>query len=309
MDTIIRGKPIPKLFMRQKLNAISKKSVREVVDGQQRLRTILSYLEDGFQISKRHNSQYGGMYFSQLAEVDPEIQANILNYEVAVDLLVNMPDSEVLDVFGRLNSYAVVLNDQERLNADHFGPFKLLADNVGHRYYDFWTRNKILTDMEVLRMGDASLVADLIIAMTDGIKSKNQVRKYYDLFERDFSFDQDELSTCFDNIIDIISAIFTDTLKTSEFHRISLFYSLFTSIYHARYGLRGLNLARPIIKAERYARIRTLLNEVDEIFGAENLRALTDKQRGFRDVSRRATTDASARLIRTEFIVNLLLKE
>ena len=124
MDTIVRGKPIPKLFIRQKLNPQTRASVREVVDGQQRLRTIVSYLRDGFQISKRHHPEYGGLFFSQLNQVDSEIQTNILNYELSVDLLVNMPDAEVLDVFSRLNSYAVVLNEQEKLNAQHFGPFK-----------------------------------------------------------------------------------------------------------------------------------------------------------------------------------------
>ena len=48
MDTIIRGKPIPKVFIRQKLNAITRVSIREVVDGQQRLKTILSYMKDGW---------------------------------------------------------------------------------------------------------------------------------------------------------------------------------------------------------------------------------------------------------------------
>lgn len=55
MDTIVRGKPIPKIFIRQKINPTTKASIREVVDGQQRLRTILSYLNDGFMISKRHH--------------------------------------------------------------------------------------------------------------------------------------------------------------------------------------------------------------------------------------------------------------
>ena len=138
MDTIVRGKPIPKIFIRQKINPQTRVSIREVVDGQQRLRTILSYLHDGFQISKRHNAQYGGLFFSQLNQVDAEIQTNILNYELSVDLLVNMPDPEVLDVFGRLNSYAVVLNEQEKINAQHFGPFKTLADSIAHTLNDFW---------------------------------------------------------------------------------------------------------------------------------------------------------------------------
>jgi uncharacterized protein with ParB-like and HNH nuclease domain len=82
MDTIVRGKPIPKVFIRQKLNTTTKKSIREIVDGQQRMRTILSYMNDGFQISKRHNSIYGGPYFSQLNEIGDgteDIQAAILD--------------------------------------------------------------------------------------------------------------------------------------------------------------------------------------------------------------------------------------
>ena len=86
-------------------------------------------MKDGFFISKRHNSTYGGLYFSQLNQIDDDIQTQILNYEVSVDLLVNMSDPDVLDVFSRLNSYSVTLNEQEKLNANHFGSFKRLADN------------------------------------------------------------------------------------------------------------------------------------------------------------------------------------
>lgn len=128
IDTILRGKPIPKIFIRQKINVTTKTSIREVVDGQQRLRTILSYIKDGFVVSTRHNPEHGGVRFSQLPE---EVQAQMLAYEVSVDLLINLPDSEVLDIFSRLNSYAVILNEQEKINADHFGPFKVLADKIG----------------------------------------------------------------------------------------------------------------------------------------------------------------------------------
>lgn len=117
MDTIVRGKPIPKFFIRQKINVTTRTSVREVVDGQQRLRTILSYIKDGFTISRIQNSEYGGKRFSQLSE---DAQSQVLAYEIAVDLLINLPDAEVLDIFSRLNSYAIVLNEQEKLNAQYF---------------------------------------------------------------------------------------------------------------------------------------------------------------------------------------------
>ena len=91
MDTIIRGKPIPKLFIRQTLNVENRQSIREVVDGQQRLRAILSYINDGFVINKKHNEKFGGYFFSQLSNVDQDIQSALLNYELSVDLLVNLP--------------------------------------------------------------------------------------------------------------------------------------------------------------------------------------------------------------------------
>jgi uncharacterized protein with ParB-like and HNH nuclease domain len=37
IDTIVRGYPIPKLYVRQQIDLDTGKSIREVVDGQQRL--------------------------------------------------------------------------------------------------------------------------------------------------------------------------------------------------------------------------------------------------------------------------------
>ena len=60
------------------------------------------------------------------------MQAQVLTYEISVDLLINLPDADVLDIFSRLNSYAIVLNEQEKINvANHFSAFKLLADQIG----------------------------------------------------------------------------------------------------------------------------------------------------------------------------------
>jgi hypothetical protein len=149
IDTILRGKPIPKIFIRQKINASTKLSIREVVDGQQRLRTIFSFISDGFVVNPRHNSEHGGIRFSQLSA---DVQTQILTYELSADLLINMPDGKVLDVFARLNSYAVLLNAQEKINATHFGAFKVLADRLGFKYNEYWIRQKILNPRAILKM-------------------------------------------------------------------------------------------------------------------------------------------------------------
>ncbi len=307
MDTIVRGKPIPKVFIRQKLNVQTRQSIREVVDGQQRLRTILSFLKDGFVISKKHHPIYGGLYFSQLNDVDENIQAYILNYEISADLLVNMPDSEVLDIFGRLNSYSVTLNEQEKINANHFGPFKTLSEKLAHTFNDFWLKSKILTDKEILRMDDVNLTSDLLIAMTAGIKSKKQIKSFYSTYEKEFNFIPDELENKFNDVIETIQGIFENNLKETEFKRIHIFYSLFTTIFHLKFGLIGIDKQMLNIKQNDYARINSRLANIDSIYATEEIRLLNEREVQFLEDSRRATTDKLVRERRTNYLIDLII--
>jgi hypothetical protein len=265
------------------------------------LRTILSFIKDGFSVSKRHNPTHGGVLFSQLPE---ETQAQILAYEVSVDLLINLPDAEILDIFSRLNSYAVILNEQEKINADHFGSFKLLSENVGHKYNAFWTTQGIVTSKQVMRMLEINLVADLIIAMLEGIKSKKQIKKYYDLYEKNFDKNIVDIEKRFDSIIEKIAALYPEGLSDTEFRRPHLFYSLFIYIAHRMYGVPELpqNSAGIPIQIDS---TRDRLEVVDDIFSEEDITRLTPAERTFLDDSRRATTDEAVRKRRTEFLLEI----
>lgn len=306
LDTIIRGKPIPKIFIRQTLNIENRVSIREVVDGQQRLRAILSYINDGFAIRKKHNEKYGGYYFSQLSNIDPDIQSIILNYEISVDLLVNLPDKEILDIFARLNSYSVVLNEQEKINANHFSEFKILVDKLSHKHNDFWLENKLLSNQNILRMGDATLVADLLIAMITGIQSKKQIKPSFAKYEKEFEFDTVELESKFDDTIELTKNVFNEGLKHTPFKRIHLFYTLFTSLYHTRFGLLNFNKNQEELELEKYERAKITLTELNSLFATVPFQNMSIEQIQFLEDSRRATTDTKVRKRRSEFIVDIL---
>lgn len=306
MDTIIRGKPIPKIFIRQTINVENRQSIREVVDGQQRLRTILSYINDGFYISKKHNEKFGGYYFSQLNNIDADIQSTILNYEISVDLLVNLPDREILDIFSRLNSYAVLLNEQEKINANHFSEFKILVDNLSHKYNDFWLDSKLLSHQNILRMGDITLVADLVIAICEGIQSKKQIKSYYSKYEKIFDFNIETIESQFDTTMNLIKEIFNEGIKNTPFRRIHLFYTLFTSIYHSEFGLKNLTKdSIPLVK-NKFERIKTSLTDLNVLFDTVPFHNMSVGQIQFLEDSRRATTDTKVRVRRSDFIVGIL---
>jgi len=253
-------------------------------------------------VNKRQNPTHGGVPFSQLPEA---IQAQVLAYEVSVDLLINLPDSEVLDIFSRLNSYAVVLNEQEKINADHFGPFKVLADRIGHKYYEYWTNQGILTSKQIMRMLEVNLVADLLIAMLEGVKSKKQVKKYYDTYEATFDHDTDALEVEFDRVITSIAELYPEGLSDTEFRRPHLFYSLFTAVAHRIRGLPGLSQDLRSLGLSAQA-ARNKLERVEEIFATEDPAALTRPEQQFLQDSRRATTDEKVRSRRTVFLLTLM---
>jgi len=304
MDTIIRGKPIPKFFIRQKLNVTTRTSIREVVDGQQRLRSILSFVKDGFVISKSQNAEYGGIRFSQLPE---DVQAQVLSYEISVDLLINLPDAEVLDIFSRLNSYAVILNEQEKLNAEYFGPFKILSDSIGRKYNDYWLKNTILTQRQILRMAEVNLVADLLISILEGVRGKKRIAGYYKQYEKNFPHEPSDLEGKFDAIVGHIRKIFPEGLSGSEFSRPFLYYSLFNAVTHCLYGLPGMDVPRIDLNSDAAVEIaRNGLERVEVLFTVEDTGELSVGEREFLQNSRRATTDQSVRDARAEFLLGLM---
>lgn len=205
IDTIIKDKPLPKIFIRATTDPRTRITHREIVDGQQRIRTILSFVKDAFRISKVHSEEYGGMLYSELPET---IQADFLKYELSVDLLLDLSDRDVLDIFARLNTYSVSLNKQELLNAKYFGYFKQLVYKLSGDYYSFWINNKIFSDKKIVRMAEAELVTDLLVTIIDGIQPRKGVEKYYQRYDENFE-NRKQIEQNFNYIMDLIGNLLT----------------------------------------------------------------------------------------------------
>lgn len=302
IDTIIRGKPIPKIIITQKLQG--KRTIRVVIDGQQRLRAMLEFINGDFKISRAHNRELAGHTFGMLAD---EQMNEFLKYELGVDLLFDLEYENMLDIFARINSYTVTLNKQEKINAKYLGFFKQFAFRYGYKYVKYFIEGEILTKAKITRMAEAELVADLFVSLVGGIQSNKVVEQYYKKFEDDIGI-LDEIASRFDETMSYLGAIYAPAeIAQTNWSRIHLFYTLFTSIAHCLYSLTGPDpKLRAQITKKSTGKMRVKLDEIsskyDEIAtDFENKNFPTDYKQ-FITYSRRATTDTQVRIKRTEFV-------
>lgn len=276
IDTIITGKPIPKILITQRLEGA--RSVRVVVDGQQRLRAILGFINGDFKISRAHNKVLAGFTFEKLPL---DTQKDFLQYELGVDLLLGVEYEEILDIFARINSYTVSLNKQEKINASYLGFFKQSAFKYGYRYVKYFLAAGVLTKAQVTRMGEAELSADLFVSLIDGVQTNKSNEKFYRLYD-DTMGPLGEAATQFDSIMSYIGSIYPpEELAQTNWSRIHLFYSLFTAIGHCLYGLTNLDENQRITLNKRMiGKIRNRLDEISVTY--DEVVATMDKKGGVR---------------------------
>lgn len=266
INTILLGLPLPVFFLRQNTDPQSKKTIREVVDGQQRLRAIFDFIDNGFALRKSQNDEYGGCYFSELPI---EVQSDFLSYELSVNVLIDLEDKDVLDIFARLNSYGVKLNKQELVNAKYFGYFKQLVYSLGFGFSKYWEVNKLFSDANIMRMKEAEFVSELLVVMLDGIQDMKYIERYYAKYDEVFN-ERFLLEERFGETMDYIANLFDGNFSSTSFCSSPLFYSVYTAIYHLNYGVKDFHYPRRSLTKADDAKVRAALGEIEEVLHKES---------------------------------------
>ncbi len=306
IDTIVRGKPIPKILLTQELKA--RRTLRVVVDGQQRLRAILEFINGDLRISRAHSKELAGCTYHTLPE---EMKGDFLKYELGVAVLFDMSYEDILDIFARINSYTVTLVKQEKLNARYLGYFKQFVFGYGFKYVKYFLDGGVLTKTRVNRMAEAELATDLFVALVGGVQTNKNNETYYKKYEDDIG-ELEECAERFDVVMSHIAQIYkSEEIAQTNWSRIPLFYTLFTVIAHLLYGLEGLSPhLRFHISKRSIGKLRVGLDEIstkyDEVAADMDSETAPKDYVPFIDFSRRRTTDTAARVARAEFLCRKL---
>ena len=299
IDSILKGMPVPPIYLRVTQNLQKTKTMREVIDGQQRLRTVLDYINEDFSLSPSVSEEAPGKKFSQLSEDQKD---QVRKYSFICESFSSISDEEVLEVFARMNTYSVKLNSQELRNGQFFGRFKRCAYNLAHEHLEFWRTNKIFTDGSIARMLEVELVSELLVAQIAGPQDKKtSLDDFYANFDENFQGEQ-KAKNRFRATIDSISDTFHDVLPDTEFRRPPLFYSLYSVAYHRMFGLPKTSLStQRTNKLSRSDQIRlkeATLELSDRISTARENKHVTPRYAKFINACLRQTDNIKPRIVR-----------
>lgn len=302
IDSIYRGLPIPIIFLRDRgVNMKTFQAEREVIDGQQRLRTLISFIapdllndfdpnRDDFTVKKTHNKELSGKKFIELSTDEQE---KILNYEFNVHIIPsNIDDKTVIQIFRRMNSTNFTLNKQELLNAEYFGEFKTSQYELAAEYLDKWRKWKVFKEEHIAKMDEVRLTSEICISILESKILRGtdaNIKKVYGDFDETYPL-RDIIEDRFRNTMSFIERNFENSRTDTVLFTKAIFYSFFVSIYHLLYG--GIDETHIISKSVA----KKISNEVIEniITKGERLKR-KDVSQSLIDAITKRTNDAKER--------------
>jgi hypothetical protein len=305
IDTVVRGLPMPVIFLRSVPSNVARlEPKREVVDGQQRIRTLVSFiapellpdlhpLRDGFLVQRNHNRELAGKKFGQLPI---EIQQRLLDYEFSVHVFPSgTDDREILQIFARMNATGVKLNQQELRNAEFFGLFKGLMYELGAEQLSRWRKWGVFSEYNIARMAEVELTSEFALLMLNGVAKKEQaaITAAYKKYENEFSMGK-EISRRFHAVMDFIDDNFD--VRVTPFASKVLFYSLFGAVYDLQFGIKSSlsPTSAQTISKEQIAWLTTAAERIEK--GDAPVEVI--------DATKRRTTDAGSRLRLIRYLVH-----
>ncbi|MEQ4302015.1 DUF262 domain-containing protein [Plantactinospora sp. B6F1] len=190
METILLGYPIPEIYLAYETSPEGEQKA-SVVDGQQRLTSLLGFLNNQFPLDgledEKLKEKFEGLLFKELPD---DVRQEFFQYRFPIRRLSNLADEFVRAVFARVNRVNMVLTEQELRNALLPGPFnEFLKDCVAH---PISTVSGVFSGERRRRGGDLEFYAEIFGTCIFGLSNKKtELNERYDKISADFEDYQD----------------------------------------------------------------------------------------------------------------------
>lgn len=306
IDTILEGYPFPKIYLYQTFNPKTKRPIKEIVDGQQRIATIIDFMNDKFQLTAA-SKKYSKMKYSDL---DEDVQLAFQGYQVELSTILSATRPELLEMFRRINAYNAPLSPAEKRHATYQGEFKWFIVEQADQFSPIIEELEILTSKQLSRMADSEYIADLVVSLEKGITQK-AAKTIEELYKRhDESFDESErygeiLQSFFTYLTNDLEPIHgTFMMKSYAIH------SLFCAYVYCKYGLVG---AEQHVTVEQAAglddNLDNVIRSLEMLAHAHEEQDETGASAKYVKACLSSTTKTPQRIERFKALVNVLAKK
>lgn len=294
MGTILTKLPFPEIYIQVETDHDSGSQNYIIVDGQQRITSILKFI-DG-EVSLPQSDPWDGQSFKDLT---PEQKRSFWDYKIVVRALRNTNDAEIRDLFQRLNTNNIALNDQELRNARFTGRFKAACERLADD--PFFQSVGLFTPREVRRMEDIEFVSELLVLTIDGVQNKkDHLEDYYTNYNDDFP-NETQYELEFRTAVNLLQQI-SDEDNQAVFKTKSNFYSLFGACHRYFKETKRAHFMQP---ASLSIEITKLLSDARGFRGDTEV---SPEVREYADAVSRAASDRSRRAKRQEILLSIIKK-
>jgi hypothetical protein len=243
IDSLISGSPIPQVFIniQTRGSGANRKTIYEVVDGQQRLRAILEFMGDEYALIKTTAKSYpvSNVYAPHIgkrySELPSNLQDAIWNYPLAVQELRGWSDQEIRSLFRRLNYVVEKLSKQELRHSQYFGEFVEAVEDLARN--NFWDEIGLFSRRDSQRMKDVEFISELFVILIAGVQDG---QKSLDRFYADYDVVFPRRSSYVAKFNQIVASLKTLSpfLEESRYTKKGDFYALFAAAAEVNSGTR-----------------------------------------------------------------------
>jgi len=315
IDTILLNFPFPEVYIASSEIDVERMVATEVVvDGQQRLTTIVEYIKGigDFTNQKR---------VPNFNDLKPEDKKDFLNYKVSVKDLKDIGEDVIKEIFQRINSTEYSLNTVEKNNAQ-FGDGEIalfckqlidsnytateketdiiIDEKIKSKINTFFNEKKIFTNNDIKRMYDFQFAMLFTSTLLEGsyFGRNSKVDEYIEKFNYSFP----DYTIVINKLLESIDAVLKldFSIKSYWYNKANLFTLIieFSKIDLAKLDYQKLELE-----------LLSLEDKFDLYFSAdteEDLRDISEDEKKYFQVARQGSHEKASREHRGTLIAKIL---
>lgn len=309
LDTIFRGYPSPSIFL---YKTSEEKTIYHVVDGKQRLETIIMFVNNELAIDKAYGDiRLAGKKWKDIEKFDT-LKHSFWDYVLPVEFInVDSTGTFINEVFERLNRNSRKLVEQELRHAKYDGWLINFLEKEANR--NEWKELGISTTSRAKRMKDIQFISELfMVPLNNCLTGFNQskIDEMYALYEEpydetlDLEFNESE-------IISKLEQVKTFILNCERKAQIVTTFAKDFKNFYSLWGAVALNLNRmPTDIKEFCDKYKAFMKNVDlckneDFFTEVDKNNETKNAYKYYKANTGASTEEPQRLMRHKILCNV----